>query len=113
LATVLVVALLASTAAADAGSVVITQRDSGKRFVLARSGTATLRLSHNWVWTHLRTSTGAVELTQVDFFRDPGYDEWTIDAVHAGTAVITATGRPKCAPCGLATRRFRVTLVVR
>jgi len=57
-------------------------------------------------------STKAVELTPVEYFVDPGFREWTIDARQSGRATIRSTGKPNCSTCALATRSFRVTIVV-
>ena len=90
----------------------ITLAQSGKTFRLAKGRTATLRLSGSWTWTEPTTSTGAVELTPVEFFVDPGYSEWQVDARARGTVTIRSVGTPGCESCGLSARRFVVTLRV-
>ena len=57
-------------------------------------------------------STKAVELTPVEYFVDPGFREWTIEARKSGAATIRSVGRPVCANCALATRRFHLSVVV-
>ena len=101
----LAAALALAGAAAGAKPVAISERDSGKRFTIHRGAEGTLRLSHDWRWTDPRVVGRAVRLTAVEYFVDPGFDEWTIEAVRRGRAVITARGTPA--------RRFTVTIVVR
>ena len=55
-------------------------------------------------------SSSAVELTPVEYFVDPGFREWTIDARRTGRATIRSIGKPNCSTC--ATRGFHVTVVV-
>ena len=90
----------------------ITQAASGKTFHLAKGRSTTLRLSNRWRWSEPRTSSRAVELSPVDYFIDPGFHEWTIDARARGRVTIRSLGQPNCSGCALATRRFVVTLVV-
>jgi len=90
----------------------LTQAASGKVIRLAKGEEATLRLSNRWRWSEPAVSTKAVELTPVEYFVDPGFREWTIGAHRTGRATIRALGRPSCSPCGLATRRFILTVVV-
>jgi hypothetical protein len=90
----------------------ITQAASGKTFHLAKGQTATLRLTNRWRWTEPHASSNAVVLTPVEYYVDPGFREWTIDANHAGRATIRALGSVACVPCTLAARRFAVTVVV-
>ena len=44
-------------------------------------------------------STNAVELTPVEYFVDPGFREWTIEARTSGRATIRSVGRPHCSTC--------------
>ena len=90
----------------------ITQASTGKIFRLAKGSTATLRLSDRWRWSTPRASTKAIELVPVEYFVDPGFREWTIEAHARGTASIRSLGTPDCSGCALPTRRFRVTIVV-
>jgi hypothetical protein len=90
----------------------ITQRSSGKTFKLAKGATATLRLSNRWRWSSPRVSTKAIELVPVEYFIDPGFREWTIEPRTRGRATIRSLGTPNCSSCGLAARRFEVTIVV-
>jgi hypothetical protein len=54
----------------------------------------------------------AVDLIQVNYFRDPGFSAWTIDPAFRGTAHIRSYGTPACRTCALKARRFAVTVVV-
>ena len=83
----------------------LTPAQSGKTFRLAKGRTATLRLPGGWMWTEPTPSSGAVELTPVEYFVDPGYSEWQIDAHARGTVTIRSLGTP-------GPRRFVVTLRV-
>jgi hypothetical protein len=109
LAAVALAALVAVGASSAAGSP-ITQAASGKVFHITKGESATLRLSNRWLWSEPDVSTAGVELTPVEYFRDPGFREWTVDAHKIGRAMIRATGRPKCATCTM--RHFVVTVVV-
>jgi hypothetical protein len=94
-----------------AGPRVITQRDSGKEFAVQHGGEAKLRLSHRWRWTAPKvTGRGIVRLVQVDYFVDPGFDEWDVHVLRKGLATITSRGVPACEPCTLEPRTFRVTI---
>jgi hypothetical protein len=104
------VAALVIVAASAAAQSPITQASSGKVFRVPKGDSATLRLSNRWHWTEPRVSTAGVELTPVEYFADPGFREWTIDANKLGPVTIRATGRPRCSTC--ATRHFVVTVVV-
>ena len=89
----------------------ITQAASGQTFHLAQGEPATLRLASRWRWSEPRVSSNAVELTPVEYFVDPGFLEWTIEAHRAGRVTISATGTG-CTDCVRASRHFAVTLVV-
>jgi predicted secreted protein len=106
------VAAAAATAASSATPRPITELSTGKTFRLARGDTATLRLSNRWQWSDPRVSTKAVELTPVEYFVDPGFREWTIEARKRGRATIRSTGTPSCPTCAPATRSFHIELVV-
>jgi hypothetical protein len=87
----------------------ITVADSGKTFVVRPGAKIALRLSGQWVWSDPRTRSASVHLTPIEYFRYPGFQEWTVAALQRGRATIVATGqRPDAS-----TRRFRVTIVVR
>jgi predicted secreted protein len=103
---------VAAVAASSAVRPPITQAASGKVVRLAKGEHATLRLSNRWRWSEPRVSTRAVELTPVEYFVDPGFREWTIEAHKSGGATIRSVGRPVCANCTLATRSFHVSVVV-
>ena len=90
----------------------ITERDSGKAFTLALGAETSLQLSSDHDWSEPTVDGQAVELTRVDYFQDPGFREWTVQAVGAGTASIAARGTPTCAGCPDTPLRFQVRLVV-
>lgn len=90
----------------------ITQAASGKTIRIARGDNAVLRLSNRWQWGEPRVSSDEVELTPVEYFVDPGFREWTIEARKRGRVTIRSLGRPSCSACALATRRFVLTVVV-
>jgi len=90
----------------------LTQASSGKTIHIAKGESITLRLTNSWHWSDPTVSSKAVVLTPVEYFVDPGFSEWTIDAHKRGSATITSFGRAGCVRCALATRKFRVTIVV-
>jgi hypothetical protein len=90
----------------------VTQAQSGRTFHVGLHGSLTLRLSERWSWSEPRLSSAAVELTPVEYFRDPGFREWRVIPRAGGRVTIRATGAPACGSCGDATRRFAVTVVV-
>jgi len=106
------VACIVAVAASSATPPPMTQRSTGKTFRLAKGDTMKLRLSNRWRWSEPTVSTKAVELTPVAYLIDPGFREWTIDARKRGRATIRSLGKPNCSTCALATRSFRVTVVV-
>jgi hypothetical protein len=112
MAAMLVLSGIAAVTASATGRPLITQAASGKVFRVAKGDSATLRLSNRWRWSDPSMSTNVVELTPVEYFVDPGFREWTIDARKSGRTTIRSLGRPSCSTCGLATRRFAVTIVV-
>jgi hypothetical protein len=75
----------------------ITEVDSGKSFTLSLGSETHLRLSGAYVWSAPTVRGDAVELARVDYFRDPGFSEWTVVAAQPGTATIAARGTPACA----------------
>ena len=116
----ILVVLLAVAAAGAAGSaaprsssVSISERDSGRTFALKRTTNAALRLSGKWIWTPPKVRGGAVVLSPVNYRSDPGFSEWQITRRAAGTARITAHGRPNCNGCARRARSFSVRLEVR
>jgi len=106
-------AFAAAGAAAPSSSLSISERDSGRTFTLKRTTTAALRLSGKWIWTQPKVRGGAVVLSAVDYRSDPGFKEWQITRRAAGTARITAYGRPNCKGCARRARSFSVKLKVR
>jgi len=110
LLTGLAVAALVVVGASSAADAPITQAASGKVFRIPKGESATLRLSNRWHWTEPDAGTAAVELTPVEYFVDPGFREWSIDAQRVGRTTIRAVGRPNAST--RTTRRFVVTIVV-
>jgi hypothetical protein len=110
--------LAAAGAAAGSPKPVITQRDSGESFTTRMGDPLTVRLTERYRWTRPRVTGDAVRLTQVDYFRDPGFREWTVRTHAVGTSRITAVGYAEpgtrgCDPGPCAPHLFRVTIVVR
>jgi predicted secreted protein len=105
---VLPAAILLVLVPAAAGTTprVITDRDSGKTFRVARGHELTLRLSNRHVWSGPRVRGSAVLLTPVNYFMDPGFQEWTIHARARGTVRISAAGS------GGTSRLFRIRVIV-
>jgi len=91
---------------------VVTQAHTGKTFRLAKGRELTLRLAGRWVWSEPRSSARGVEITPVEYFVDPGFQEWQVGFASRGTVKISSVGTPACENCGLPIRRFRVTLRV-
>jgi hypothetical protein len=108
----LAVACVAAVAASSATPPPLTQRSTGKTFRVTKGGQMTLRLSNRWQWSDPLVTTKAVELTPVEYFVDPGFREWKIRGHKRGSATIRSLGKPNCSTCKLATRSFRVTVVV-
>jgi hypothetical protein len=109
LALVLAAAVVAATPPPLAPAL-ITPTHAGKSFRLAKGRTVALRLPGGWAWSEPRPSTGAVQLTQLEFFVDPGYSEWLVEGRTQGTATIRSVGKAGCTDCG--PRRFVVTIRV-
>lgn len=99
-------------AAAPASPRVITERDSGETFTIKRTTSTVLRLGRKWVWTQPKVRGGAVVLAPIDYETDPGFKAWQITRRAAGTARITAYGRPNCDGCARRARSFSVKLKV-
>ena len=108
----LALAAILAVGAASAQRPPMTQASTGKTFRIAKGATMTLRLTNRWRWSEPRVSTKAVVLTPVEYFVDPGFQEWTILARKHGRATIRSFGQPNCSTCPLTARSFRVTVVV-
>ncbi|MPZ87150.1 MAG: hypothetical protein GEU81_03555 [Nitriliruptorales bacterium] len=99
--------------APDPAPDVITEADDGSTFALRRGDARALRLSNDSLWDLPEVSGGAVELVPVDYLVDPGYTEWQVDAVAAGTAEVAVAGSASCGdaaacPPRTVTLRFQV-----
>jgi hypothetical protein len=112
LLTALALGCVTAVSASSAVRPPLTQAASGKTIHLAKGESAILRLSNRWQWGEPRVSSGAVELTPVEYFVNPGFREWTIDARKRGRATIRSFGTPDCSTCARATRHFVLTVVV-
>jgi hypothetical protein len=100
-------------AAGQSAPRVITESHSGKTFTLKRSSHSVLRLSTKWNWTQPKVRGSAVVLGRINYESDPGFKAWQITRRSAGTAKITAYGRPNCDGCSRSARSFRLKLNVR
>lgn len=99
------------------GQLVITEADSGGTFTISRStADALLRLGDDWLWSAPELDGSSVRLAQRHYVQDPGYAEWEIRPVAAGSTVIRSEGSLAChqaePPCAAPTRLFEVTIVV-
>ena len=72
-----------------------------------------LRLGTKWNWTQPKVRGAGVVLTRINYESDPGFKAWQITRRAAGTAKITAYGRPNCDGCSRAARSFKLKLDVR
>jgi hypothetical protein len=86
----------------------ITERDTGKTFLVKRGHDLTLRLSNRYRWTEPRVFGKAIRLIPVEYFVDPGFREWTIRGRATGRARISAYGTNEDTR-----RRFRIVVIVR
>jgi hypothetical protein len=84
----------------------ITQAASGKTFGSRRARRDAPALEP-LALERPAVSSKAVELTPVEYFVDPGFREWTIDARKSGRATIRSLGRPDCSTCALHDAPFR------
>ena len=101
------------SASLDAKPRVVTQAQSGSTIVLQRGSIALLRLGHRrWDWAAPRLRGSAVTLEQIEYERDPGFDEWKIRAVSSGRARVTVHG-DACDGCAARDRLFLLTVLVR
>jgi hypothetical protein len=72
----------------------ITEADNGDSFALALGSETRLRLPGTHVWNEPAVRGEAVRLARVDYFQDPGFSEWTVQAVQPGRSTIAARGTP-------------------
>ena len=109
----IVACVLATTTAAAARQLVITERDSGKTFTVRRGTELTLRLSSRYRWLAPKVKGRAARLIPVDYFVDPGFREWQVDGVGLGRSRITAAGYDQACTAACPARRFYVVIIVR
>ena len=91
----------------------VTEDDDGRELTLAPGDEVPLRLGSAWSWDAPRVTGEAVRLDPVDHLVDPGWTEWLVVAVAAGTAEVSVDGSPACpdpADCPARTVRFGVTV---
>ena len=112
LLTALALGCVTAVGASSAVRPPLTQASSGKTIRLAKGEHATLRLSNGWRWSEPQLSSGAVELTPVEYLIDPGFREWTIDARNRGRVTIRSLGRPSCSACARVARHFVLSVIV-
>ena len=95
--------VIAVTAATASRQLVITQSDSGKTFRLVVGADAEFHLSGRWTWSEPVVHGQAVDLVQINYFRDPGYSGWAVDPKAPGRVTIRSKGplpaRLAPAPC--------------
>ena len=116
LAVVVIGYAVGQRSAAEAGQAapaVITESHSGKTFTLKRGSHPVLRLANKWNWTQPKVRGGTVVLSRISYESDPGFKAWQITRRSAGTAKITAYGRPNCDGCSRSARSFSLKLNVR
>jgi hypothetical protein len=89
-------AMSATAAAAPPCSRTIDNSDNGKTITMVAGTCATLSLQPDLVWTTPVSSSRAVAVTDTETFAPDSI--WTLEAVHAGDATITSSGRPNCKP---------------
>ena len=65
-----------------------------------------LRLPNRWVWEQPHETGHAIELSNIDSYRDTGFTEWGLAASRPGTWTFRTTGQPGA-------KRFRITVRVR
>jgi hypothetical protein len=74
------------------GQSVATEDDVDEPLVLAVGESVSLRLSQDPGYNVGTMDPSVVVVTPVDHFDDPGYAEWLIEPVSAGTTEVVATG---------------------
>jgi predicted small lipoprotein YifL len=84
------------TTSPEPAPAVVTQADDGRLISLTVGAEVPLRLESSWAWDQPAADGGAVALTQVDYFADPGFMEWIVTALRPGDANVVVTGVPNC-----------------
>jgi hypothetical protein len=87
---------MSATTAAPYCARTIDNSDNGKTITMAAGTCATLSLQPDLVWETPVSSSKAVTVTDTETFAPDNI--WTLNAVHAGDATITSSGRPNCKP---------------
>jgi hypothetical protein len=88
----------------------ITEVDTARCFSAQPGSTAQLRLSYGW--SEPKSSGGAIQLTPIEYFRDPGFSAWVVRALKSGTSTISASRLCPASDCPQGTLTFKVTIAV-
>lgn len=75
---------------------IFTLADTGKRVSLAIGESVSIRLGGPWLWRGPIVDGNAVMVAPVDFLIDPGYSQWAVQGVRAGSARVQITGEADC-----------------
>jgi hypothetical protein len=84
----------------------LSLRDSGRTITMRRGEQAVLRLPSRWVWETPHETGHAIDLSNIDSYRDTGFTEWGLAASRRGSWTFRTVGRP-------GSKRFRITIRVR
>jgi hypothetical protein len=84
----------------------LSLRDSGRTITMRRGEQATLRLPSRWVWETPHETGHAIDLSNIDSYRDTGFTEWGLAASRRGSWTFRTVGRP-------GSKRFHITIRVR
>jgi predicted secreted protein len=76
---------------------VLTEADDASHVELPVGTELPIRLSSEWAWEQPVLEGAVGEVSPVDHFADPGYQEWLLTTTSAGEATVTAVGAPNCA----------------
>jgi hypothetical protein len=74
----------------------LTIKDSERIVQLGVGGSVSVRLDGPWAWRGPLVDGNAVTVTEVNFFADPGYSEWTVVGARPGHAIVKIIGEASC-----------------
>lgn len=77
---------------------IFTLADSGKKVSLAIGESVSIRLPGPWPWRGPVVDGDAVIVAPIDFLIDPGYSQWAVQGVRAGSARVRINGNVNCPP---------------